>query len=101
MQPHPFYKGRAWQHARRQALHDANYRCVRCDTTLVGKGRAAHVHHRKAYAKAPALGIEPLNLQPLCRSCHNAAHAELKRPRARCDEDGRPIDQDHPWFVSL
>ena len=95
----PFYKSAEWRKARSQALHDVGYRCVRCHTTLVGKGRACHVHHRKPYRAAPALGIEPQNLKPLCRSCHNAEHHEMNgNGSTACDVDGRPLDAGHPWF---
>ena len=97
MKPLPFYDSKAWQIARRQALHDANYQCKRCGTSLVGKGKAAHVHHRKPYRAAPALATEPLNLMPLCVSCHDAVHHEMKT-KAQCDEHGRPLDASHPWF---
>jgi 5-methylcytosine-specific restriction endonuclease McrA len=96
----PFYNLAEWQIARRQALHDAGYCCQRCNVSLIGKGKAAHVHHRKPYTTAPALGLEPLNLIALCRSCHNAEHHEMKRGRSSaCDEQGRPLDPRHPWFV--
>ena len=98
MQPNAFYKSRDWQIARRQALHDSGYRCARCGTSLVGIGRAAHVHHRKELKRTPALATEPLNLKPLCVGCHNAEHANMKRPRSACDIDGNPIDASHPWL---
>ena len=98
MQPLPFYKSRAWLGARAQALHDAGYLCQGCGTTLVAKGRAAHVHHRKPYATTPALQTEPLNLKALCRSCHNAEHHAMRRGHAMgCDADGNPTDANHPW----
>jgi 5-methylcytosine-specific restriction enzyme A len=100
MKPLPFYKSRAWQRARRQALHDAGYRCVRCGGLLAGKGRGAHVHHRKPYLTAPALGTEPLNLTPLCVSCHDIVHHEMKS-KAQCDIDGLPLDVTHPWFDAI
>lgn len=71
---------------------------MRCGVSLVGMGKGAHVHHRKELSRAPALATEPLNLKPLCVGCHNAEHAEMKRPRAACDVDGRPIEASHPWF---
>jgi hypothetical protein len=96
MQCNPFYKSKAWRTARRQALHDSGWRCMRCDTSLVGMGRSAHVHHRKPFKRAPALGTEPLNLMPLCQPCHNAE--EQVRTHGGCDDQGGPIDRDHPWF---
>ena len=90
-----FYHKRTWLKARRQALYDAGYQCQRCGVSLVGKGKAAHVHHRKPLAKAPALATEPLNLQALCVSCHDTVHHAMKRKPA-CDVYGRPLDVNHP-----
>jgi 5-methylcytosine-specific restriction enzyme A len=100
MPRHRFYNKREWQTARRQSLHDAGYQCQRCHVSLVGLGKAAHVHHRKPYTKAPALRSEPLNLMPLCISCHNAEHHDMRKGiRQRgCDPSGYPIDENHPWF---
>ena len=100
MKPLPFYNSSAWRRkARKQALHDANYECQRCHTSLANKGKGAHVHHVKEYRKAPSLGTEPLNLRALCRSCHDAVHHEMKTLRGKCDELGRPLDPRHPWFA--
>ena len=96
MKCHPFYKTHAWEVARKQCLHDSGWLCARCNTSLVGMGRKAHVHHRKPYRKAPALGTEPLNLLALCQPCHNA---EEHGPKGSCDADGMPIDASHPWFA--
>jgi len=99
MKPAPFYKSSEWQIARRQALHDANYLCQRCGVSLVGMGRAAHVHHRKPLATTPALRSEPLNLKALCQSCHNAEHGTKQgNISTACDLDGNPVDASHPWF---
>jgi 5-methylcytosine-specific restriction endonuclease McrA len=98
---HPFYNRRAWRdRLRAQVLHDADYRC-RCGASLIGAGRDAHVHHRKTVKRAPALGLEPLNLIALCVACHTAEHNAEKYPhlatRSGCDEHGNPVSADHPW----
>ena len=49
-----FYDKREWNTARRQALHDSGYRCQRCGNSLVGLGKACHVHHKKELRRAPA-----------------------------------------------
>jgi 5-methylcytosine-specific restriction endonuclease McrA len=99
MPRHRFYNKAEWQSARRQALYDAGYRCQRCHVSLIGKGKAAVVHHVKEYKRAPSLGLEPLNLRPLCSACHNAVHADMRKGRQRgCDPLGRPVDVNHPWF---
>ena len=93
-----FYNHREWKRARAQAMHDHGWLCTRCGISLIGKGMAAHVHHRKPLASAPALRTEPLNLRPLCVGCHNATHAEMKRG-VGCDENGMPLDPSHPWAI--
>jgi 5-methylcytosine-specific restriction endonuclease McrA len=93
----PYYDTREWRIARSQALHDSGYKCQRCGTSLVGLGKACHVHHRKELARAPVLRSEPLNLLSLCRSCHTKEHNEARRPPA-CNVDGTPTDPRHPWF---
>ena len=97
MKPLPFYNTSAWRRvARKQALHDAGYTCQRCGTSLAGGD--GNVHHRKPYRQAPSLGIEPLNLVALCRSCHDAEHHEMKHGKRGCDENGMPTNRNHPWF---
>ena len=95
-----FYDRREWEVARKQALHDSGYKCERCGASLVGLRRACHVHHRKELKLAPALRSEPLNLVSLCRSCHTREHNQAKRKIAACDEQGRPLDPSHPWFMA-
>ena len=57
------------------------------------------MHHRRPYAIAPSIGTEPLNLLPLCVSCHDAEHHRMKgNGSVACDVDGRPLDASHPWF---
>jgi len=92
-----FYDRHEWEAARKQALHDSGYQCQRCGTSLVGLGKACHVHHKKELRRAPALRVEPLNLVSLCRSCHTREHNEARRPPA-VNIDGTPNDPNHPWF---
>ena len=98
MTPKQFYNSAEWKHARRQALHDAGWQCVRCHCSLIGKGKGANVHHRKAYRRAPALRAEPLNLMPLCTECHNIIEPRTGAgTMAPCSVDGTPLDVEHPW----
>ena len=92
-----FYDTREWDRARRQALHDAGPKCVRCGTSLIGRRKTAIVHHKKELKRAPALRSEPLNLEPHCTECHNRTHAEMKNVKRGCDEQGLPLDPSHPW----
>ena len=94
-----FYSTAEWQRARRVALIEAGWKCARCGTSLAGKGKGAHVHHRRGLEKAPALRAEPLNLQALCVGCHNAIHAEMKQPATGgCTVSGSHTDPAHPWY---
>src|SRR5262245_4803234 len=92
-----FYQSAAWHRLRKQALHDAGWKCVRCGADLVGLGRAAHVHHRKRVKRAPALALEPQNLMPLCVECHSQVHAN--HDALGCDVNGWPTGKAHPWNV--
>jgi predicted HNH restriction endonuclease len=90
-----FYHQRAWRdRTRKQALHDAGWACQRCGISLAGKGREAHVHHRKPVKQARVLGLEPLNLLALCRTCHTIEH---NSKAMRVALDGTPLDPRHPW----
>jgi hypothetical protein len=93
-----FYQSAAWRRTRRQALHDAGYVCQECKGSLIGKGKGAHVHHRKEYKRAPALGLEPQNLVALCIRCHNIEHNVRKIGKA-CDLQGFATDRRHPWYA--
>jgi predicted HNH restriction endonuclease len=97
------YSTAPWRRARAQALHDAGYRCARCDVYLLELGpKQAHVHHRKPLKRAPVLGLEPLNLQPLCRQCHTIVHDDEKHLGfARgVDINGFPLAPEHPWNLA-
>ena len=87
-----------WKRARRVARIEANHTCARCHAYLPGKGEL-HVHHRKPVAKSMALALEPLNFMVVCPQCHNAIEPRSGMPRisSACDEDGNPLDPQHPW----
>jgi len=91
-----FYDQAEWALARRRALHDSGYKCQRCGTSLIGLRRACHVHHKRELRRSPGLRSEPLNPMSVCRSCHTTLHNEAKH-KPRCDEQGRPLDANHPW----
>jgi len=95
-----FYGRRAWQRLRKQVLHDAGYQCVRCGASLIGKGRGAHVHHRKYRKRAPALALEPQNLIAVCVDCHSHIHAN-ENTNTGCDESGMPLHPAHPWNAAV
>src|SRR5262245_7086194 len=96
-----FLQSAAWLKARRQALLNADWCCQRCGVSLLNKPREAQCHHRKPRSVAPALLLEPLNIEVLCRVCHRGAHSrgEEIAPAAElvCDLNGHPTDPAHPW----
>jgi 5-methylcytosine-specific restriction endonuclease McrA len=93
-----FHSTYAWQKARRVARIAARHTCERCGRFLPGKGEL-HVHHRKPVAKSIALAFEPLNFSVLCPPCHNIVEPRTGTPKLGCDIDGKPLSDDHPWFL--
>jgi 5-methylcytosine-specific restriction protein A len=97
MPNHRFHGSVAWKKARRIARIEAKHTCAKCNAYLPGKGEL-HVHHRKPIERAPALALEPLNFMVLCSECHNVVEPRTgSRQRSACDEQGRPLDPEHPW----
>jgi 5-methylcytosine-specific restriction endonuclease McrA len=90
------YDSKAWLRMRRQTLRAAGWRCSECGLLMQGKG-VAQVHHRKALKRAPALGLEPLNLVALCISCHRRIELHECKPQRGCDAFGNPLNESHPW----
>lgn len=70
-----FYHSQAWQAVREQVLARDGYQCQVCKRA----GRltpATTVHHIKSVRQAPALKLDPANLETICKACHNAEHTE-------------------------
>ena len=63
-----FYKSKAWQSIRRQALKRDGYTCARCGAT------ATEVHHRVELTPQnignPMVSLNLNNLESLCHDCH-------------------------------
>jgi 5-methylcytosine-specific restriction endonuclease McrA len=91
-----FYQHAAWMKLRRQVRVENNFTCSRCGTQTFG--RELHVHHRKPFAQAPALGLEKQNLVLLCRECHSKIESLERSPCYAVDEHGNPLSPNHPWF---
>ena len=97
------YNSKQWKVSRQQAMLAAQYVCQApgCTEVLVGPGRC-HVHHVKRLQAAWSLAYEPLNHRALCVPHHSIetnqeiAQAKGKLKRG-CDEQGRPLDPNHPW----
>ena len=63
-----FRRGKPWQRLSR-AIRRARPVCEACRNDL-----SAEVHHIQPWLEAPARGLDPTNLQALCRACHHRAH---------------------------
>lgn len=91
------YKTSSWQAAR--AAHLARYPlCDLCQQR--GLLAAANVvNHRIPHKGDLALFRDPLNLQSVCRACHDGAirSYELTGRMRGCDVDGMPLDPEAPW----
>jgi 5-methylcytosine-specific restriction protein A len=63
-----FYKSKAWQQARREALRRDHYTCCRCSA------RAGEVHHVKELTPENIgdtnISLNINNLESLCHECH-------------------------------
>ena len=87
-----FYQHGPWMKLRRRTRLDGNFTCSRCGEQVFG--RELHAHHIKELKRAPALGLEPLNIRLVCQRCHNIEHG---RGNEGCDIDGFPLSANHPW----
>jgi 5-methylcytosine-specific restriction protein A len=91
------YNNRAWRKASKLFLLH-NPLCADCARRGITK-EAGVTDHIVPHKGDPALFSDPSNWQPLCFTCHNAHKQSFERTgRVRgCDEDGRPLDANHPW----
>jgi 5-methylcytosine-specific restriction endonuclease McrA len=96
-----FYALARWRKARAQALFDAGYRCQQCGCSLIEDDASPHVHHRKPRARAPAMELEPLNLEAVCIRCHNKIEPRRAIDRPMANDDGSPTNADHPWHADF
>ena len=76
-----FYNSRTWRNKRKEILLRDNNECQMCKQTgLVAK--AQEVHHVKMLINNPELGLASMNLQSLCRRCHDKIHKRiLQKPK--------------------
>lgn len=86
-----FYKSKAWQRVREQAMQRDARLCVDC----LKRNRitpAEEVHHITELTQEninnPAVSLNLDNLVCLCRECHQARHSEIPK-RYTVDEFGR------------
>ena len=91
------YDKRRWRRRSRQFLAEHPL-CRFCEQ----QGRvtlARVVDHIEPHRGDPEKFWDQANWQPLCKTDHDAAKAELERTgKLRgCDASGRPLDPNHPW----
>ena len=57
------------------------------------------VDHVKPHKGNEVLFFNPLNLQSLCKSCHDSAKQTLEKSGVLigCGTDGTPLDPSHHW----
>lgn len=83
-----FYKSKAWQQLRQQALEEANYECQQCKRegrvtvdSVKQEGKAKkvmlNVHHKYDIEHYPQLALVLDNLEVLCLHHHNVAHGRV------------------------
>ncbi|MGY3717179.1 HNH endonuclease [Sutcliffiella cohnii] len=80
-----FYKSKAWENLRLEALKRDNHECQQCkreggvhvDSKKVEGERKSielNVHHKYEIEHYPKLALALDNLETLCLNCHNKAH---------------------------
>lgn len=88
-----FYSSPEWLSLRKQALRRDGYCCVKCGTSLRGKGRS-RVDHIYPVKERPDLKLCLENLQSLCPKCDNQKHSEkaAKVAKKPVNAEGYPED---------
>ena len=107
------YNTKTWKRLRLEALtaNMVTYQhpypiCVDCHAAGL-MIEATQVDHIKAHRGDQALAFDRDNLQCLCLSCHSrktvhedggfGKKAGGRTPIIGCDQDGIPLDPEHPW----
>ncbi|MCW2243591.1 HNH endonuclease [Azospirillum canadense] len=104
MPGNPFYRTPFWLGLRKQALAQANYRCLAQGCGKLGT-HVDHIITRPRGAPGPTQADVLTNLRVLCAQ-HDAQVKEGRGGVRRnggqltvrgCDANGRPLDPNHPW----
>lgn len=70
------------------------------DCTSRGKTTAATIaDHKRPHRGDEVLFFDPLNLQSLCKPCHDGAKQQFEKSGTvrGCDANGLPLDANHYW----
>jgi 5-methylcytosine-specific restriction endonuclease McrA len=94
----------AWRLLRKRILERDGWTCTwpGCGRLLIGAKNAPNspvVHHKRDHKGDITLFLDPENLMAVCKECHDTG-AQRSTHRGYVsghDEDGRPVDPDHPW----
>ena len=93
-----------WSILRRKVLDRDNWTCQwsGCGTHLIGKGNAHNApvaHHKQDHKGNLDLFLDEGNIIAVCKQCHDqqAQRFTHRGYVSGHDEDGFPIDPDHPW----
>lgn len=92
------YRTKRWQRLRAKVLRDVDYLCVQNGKSEGCRTVATEIDHIKPHRGDRKLFFDRSNLQPMCRSCHSrkTAREVLSDPRKGADEQGMPLDPNHP-----
>lgn len=98
------YNTKAWKRLRIQCFIRDGFRCRRTGNLLGGKHPAPDspvANHIKPHRGDPALFFDLANLECIAKSVHDSlVQSEERTGRKKgCDENGWPIDENHPWRV--
>lgn len=88
-----FYQDPRWKKSRAKFLA-VNKVCNFCG------GKSSLVDHITPHKGDWILFMTQRNWQPLCKLCHDSAKQKMERRGLKAigaNEDGFPIDPDHPW----
>ncbi|WP_105531818.1 HNH endonuclease signature motif containing protein [Solimicrobium silvestre] len=81
-----------WNQLQRQPLCELHLKLNRVVAATI-------VDHIKPHRGNEILFFDPLNLQSLCKTCHDGAKQELEKSGTLrgCDLSGQPLDCNHHW----
>jgi len=99
-QARAFYDSPQWRTLRAKHIK-RNPCCCQCGK----RSRFMTVDHKQPRRRAPALALDPANLQTLCRPCHDSTkrHTEWNDQHPMgggVGIDGFPLSARHPWHSS-
>ena len=91
------YKDRRWLSGRLEHLADQPL-CERCRRDGIVTP-ATVVHHRIRHQGDVRLFFDRTHWESACKPCHDGEiqREEVRGHVAGCDEEGRPLDPNHPW----